>query len=264
MKIFASAFEGLSTNRDGQKIYFADWLIERKIPLKWILVSYYYARKHEDNTTRIRDHCEELLVDSGAHSIQFGAKVDFLEYTKQYAEFIKRFDRPNVVGYFEMDIENIIGYDKVLELRKILESVTDKIIPVWHPDRGIKDFEEMCKKYTGKLVAIGGFRNTDIKDDQFLMFMKVARKYNCKVHCLGMTRQKVLDKVPFDYTDSATWLTATNMGNPFVDGIRQNAKGMRFKKEKGIKKFFQYEHNYKGFLKFQERYHQYWKRECRD
>ncbi len=63
----------------------------------------------------------------------------------------------------------------------------------------------MCQDYSGKIVAITGFKNEDIKDEQYLMFLKYAKKYNCKVHCLGMTRQKVLDKVPFDYTDSSSW-----------------------------------------------------------
>lgn len=97
--------------------------------LSWTLISYYYARKHNDNSVFIRDNSKELLVDSGAHSFQFGKKVKRKEYTEEYAEWIKKFDRPNVVGYFEIDVENVIGYDKVLELRKILEQATDKIIP---------------------------------------------------------------------------------------------------------------------------------------
>ena len=33
---------------------------------------------------------------------------------------------------------------------KILESVTDKIIPVWHKNRGVEDFKKMCRDYQGK------------------------------------------------------------------------------------------------------------------
>ena len=264
MKIFTSAFEGISAKNNGEKQYFSEYCIEQNIPLRWILISYFYARNHEQNVINIRNRCEEMLVDSGAHSFQFGAKVDFVEYTKQYAEFIKKFDRPNVVGYFEMDIENVIGYSKVLELRKILESVTDKIIPVWHPTRGIDEYEKMCKQYAGKIVAIGGFRGTDIKDGQFLMFLKVAKKYGCRVHCLGMTRTKILDKVPFDYTDSATWVTATNMGHPIIDGKQISTSKGRFPKTKGIEKFSQYEYNYREFLRLQEHYYYKWKKECKD
>ena len=42
-----------------------------------------------------------------------------------------------------MDVDNIIGYEKVLELRKILLEATDKIIPVWHKNRGIDEFKKM-------------------------------------------------------------------------------------------------------------------------
>lgn len=193
MKIFLSALE----NGNNEKI------LERE--MLYNLMSYYYIKGKRKLAEEIRDKSKLIMIDSGAHSFQKGTKVDWVEYTKQYAQFIKEFDRPNVVGYFEMDVDNIIGYDKVLELRVILEQVSDKIIPVWHKNRGLDEFKKMCQDYAGKVVAITGFKNEDIKDDQYLMFLKYARKYKCKVHCLGMTRKKILDKVPFDYVDSSSW-----------------------------------------------------------
>lgn len=263
MKIFASALEGVSINYNGKKFYLSQYLVEHDVNLQWNLLSYYYLRNHLDNATFIMDNSREILIDSGAHSFQFGKKVSWVEYTQQYAEFIAKYDKLNIVGYFEMDIENIIGYDKVLQLREILESASDKIIPVWHPIRGIKDYEQMCQRYRGKVIAIGGFRNTDIRDEQFPMFVKVARKYNCRVHCLGMSRQEIISKVPFDYCDSATWLTATNMGNMFVNGIRQSNK-YKFPKAKSMDKFDQYMWNYREFIKYQNRWYYYWRNECRD
>lgn len=104
-----------------------------------------------------------------------------------------------------MDIDRVVGYDKVLQLRNVLESVSDKIIPVWHKNRGIADYKAMCEKYSGKWIAITGFKNEDIKDEQYMMFLKYAKKFGCKVHCLGMTRTRILDKVPFDSVDSSSW-----------------------------------------------------------
>ena len=248
MKIFLSAIE-TGNEKSIEKLV-------KDVKMKYNLMSYYYIRNKKDLAKKIRNNSELILIDSGAHSFQFGAKVNFLEYTKQYAEFIKEFDAPNVLGYFEMDIENIIGYEKVLELRKILEAVSDKIIPVWHPERGIKDFEEMCKKYSGKVVAIGGFKGTDIKDEQFIMFLKVARKYNCKVHCLGMTRKKVLDKVPFDFTDSSSWKQQAIRGK-----IGQRKVSRNFSKTNYNKVI---EESYKEAIKMQEHYHHKWQKECKD
>ena len=203
MKIFLSSLENASGNSGEKAVAYT--IIECGIKMKWNLMSFFYIKNRLKLAEFIRDNSEEVMVDSGAHSFQKGKKVDWDAYTEQYAQFIKKFDRPNVIGYFEMDVDNVLGYKKVLELRKKLEKVSDKIIPVWHKSRGIQDFYDMCKKYSGKIVAITGFKNEDITDEQYLMFLKVARSYGCKVHCLGMTRKAILDRVPFDYTDSSSW-----------------------------------------------------------
>lgn len=207
MKIFLSSIELASTSGNFPK-KFANYLVEDlHIKMKWNLMSYYYIRTRSglEYANFIKNNSENILIDSGAHSFQKGVRVDWDEYTKQYAEFIKEFDEPKVLGYFEMDIDNLVGYEKVLELRKVLESVSDKIIPVWHKNRGIEEYYKMCQDYSGKIIAITGFKNEDIKDNQYPIFLQIAHKYNCKVHCLGMTRRKVLDKVPFDYVDSSSW-----------------------------------------------------------
>jgi len=195
MKVFLSALEA------SPEFYYINSKIDK---YKYNLMSFYYIKK-EDIFKEIIKKSDFILIDSGAHSFQKGKKVDWVEYTKKYADWIKANDNDKILGYFEMDVDNIIGYENVLELRKILESVTDKIIPVWHKNRGIEDFKKMCKEYQGKIIAITGFKNEDIQDHQYMMFLKYAKKYNCKVHCLGMTRRKILDAVPFDFVDSSSW-----------------------------------------------------------
>ena len=152
----------------------------------------------------IRKASRSVLIDSGAHSFQKGKKVDWDRFTKQYADFIQDTDNEKVHGYFEMDVDNLLGYDKVLELRSVMEEVTDKVIPVWHKNRGIKDFKQMCQDY--KFVSISGWRNEDVKDHQFIHFVNYAHRNGCRIHGLGLTRRKVLDKVPFDSVDSSSWL----------------------------------------------------------
>lgn len=246
MKIFLSAIEG-----------------QKEIPqifagkMKWNLMSYYAIRKNTALAEYIRDNSEEILIDSGAHSFQKGKKVDWVKYTQEFADFIKKYDRPNVIGYFEMDVDNIIGYDKVLELRKILENVSDKIIPVWHYNRGIEDYIQMCKNYAGKIIAITGFRGAEIRDDQYLMFVKVAKKYGCKIHCLGMTRTDVLDKVPFDYVDSSSWLQNGVYGNI----VGKGKVSLEYSKKNRNIIFLE---NYKAGMKMQEHYYEKWKKISKD
>lgn len=264
MKIFASAIEGAQickaefTGKEKSQLEktIAYQLVQKGIKMHYNLMSYYYIRDKKDIAEFVRDNSELVVIDSGAHSFQFGKTVDWVEYTKKYAEFIKRYDRPNVLGYFEMDVDNVIGYKKVLELRKILEEVSDKIIPVWHKNRGLKDFDEMCKKYAGKVISITGFSNADIRDDQYIMFVKHAKKYNCKVFCLGMTRKKILDKVPFDYVDSSSWSATALHGMVGKKKVTMNESRTR----RGKVLIASYLNN----MKKQEYYHKKWRLICKD
>lgn len=262
MKIFLSALENTSSSQDEGRIPISEMLVRQGVQLKWNLMSYYYVKGSKEKTAKyIRDHSDLILIDSGAHSFQFGKKVNWLEYTEQYAKFIKEFDRPNVVGYFEMDIENVIGYDAVLELRKIINRATDKVIPVWHPLRGIDNYERMCEEYAGQVVAIGGFKGTDIKDSQYLQFLKVAKRYGCKVHCLGMTRREVLDNVPFDYTDSSSWVMQALTGKIGVGGFSGGKVPREVSRER---RGFVFCESYKKAMQMQQHYYRRWRKECKD
>lgn len=261
MKIFLSAVEGSCYDEKyGRTVNLARILTDAGIKMKYNLVSYYYLRKDFDTAVFIRDNSEEVLVDSGGHTLKHGVKVNYKEFTEEYAKFIKEFDRPNVIGYFEMDVDNIIGYQEVLKLRKILESVSDKIIPVWHPNRGIEEYKKMCQQYSGKIVAITGFKDIEIKKDQYIVFLKYARKYNCKLHCLGMTRKAILDKVPFDYVDSSSWVQSSIYGRAV--GIKNKKASTENYSKKGRKQILI--HNYSIYQKMQEDYYKKWRKECKD
>lgn len=256
MKIFASGTESKSVKPA------LEMILEKKAILNYNLMSFFYINKNQhSNAEWVKKHSKNILIDSGAHSMQFGAKANLDEYIKKYIEFIEHFDADNVVGFFELDIENLIGVEKVNQIRHKLEEHSNKIIPVWHPERGIPEYINLCKTYKNKIVAIGGFRKTDIKDEQFHLFLNTAKKYNCKVHCLGMTRKKVLDQVPFDFTDSATWLTQANFGHPIRnDGTRDT--GVFFQKNADKTKILAY--NYLKIMEMQEIYHNKWHKVCKN
>ncbi len=184
MKVFLSALNDIA----------ADYMIEKGVRWKWNLLSYYQlykGGKAMELFRKVLDNSEEVLIDSGAHSFQKGKKVDWDDYTRSYCEFIKAVDCPKIIGYFEMDVDNIIGYPKVLELRREIEKVTNKCIPVWHNNRGIPEFKRMCEQYSGRIVSITGFKGAEFLDEQYPMFVKEAWKNHCRIHCLGMTRGEV-------------------------------------------------------------------------
>lgn len=244
MKIFLSAIDKYTLNE----------LRRTNSEILWNLLSYFQIRGNGGAGIKLfldtLKYSKEMLIDSGAHSFQKGKKVDWEAYTREYAEWIKKYDNPKILGYFEMDVDNIIGYDNVLQLRRILTTATPKIIPVWHKNRGIEGFKAMCKEYSGRIVAISGFHNEDIRDDQMSLFVNYAHKCGCKIHGLGMTRTKVLDKVPFDFTDSASWKLESAYGK--VKGYpKRLAHGLDTKTQ--WVKIWAY--SYRQCVKMQKHYH---------
>lgn len=154
---------------------------------------------------------KDFLLDSGAYA--FMSKTKFCEnfdfstldkYVGDYIDFINKWD---IQHFFEMDLDNIVGYKKVLEYRKLIESKTNKkVIPVWHLSRGIEEFHKMCQEYN--YVAIGGMAAKEITDKKLILDLcKIAHNYGCLVHGLGyMSLKDLNDEVcPFDTIDGTSW-----------------------------------------------------------
>lgn len=159
---------------------------------------------------------ESFMLDSGAFTFLNNCKsnVDWNAYIEKYADFI---NRNNVELFFELDIDAIVGYERVLELRKKLESLTGKqSIPVWHRSRGKAEYLRHCSEYS--YVAIGGIAIKEIKPSEYNVFpylIEEAHKRGAKVHGLGFTHTDKLRKYRFDSVDSSTWTVSARFGRVF-------------------------------------------------
>ena len=177
---------------------------------KYILESFYYFQEWQIPLIK---KSEMFLLDSGAFTFMSGKKSnDFDGYLTRYINFIKKND---VKYFFELDIDSIVGYDKVKQLRKRLEKETGKkCIPVWHKSRGKEEFLKMCDEYD--YVAIGGIVTKEIAKDHysfFTWFLNEAHKRGCKVHGLGFTSIADLPKYHFDSVDSTSWKSGGRFGS---------------------------------------------------
>ena len=177
----------------------------------YILESFYYMT---DELEKLIPLMDGFLLDSGAFTFMQNTKtkIDWINYIKRYAEFIRKND---IKLFFELDIDSIVGYPKVIEYRKLLENLTGrKCIPVWHKSRGIQEFYKMCDKYD--YVAIGGIVTGEITKDEYKIFpqmIKEAHKRGAKVHGLGFTNLGLLPKIHFDSVDSTAWTTGNRFGH---------------------------------------------------
>lgn len=216
------------------------------------LDSFYYINKE---TTKNIKRYKKYMLDSGAFTFIMSKKkvrIDIDGFTDRYIEYIKNND---IDLFFEMDVDKIFGYEKVKQLRKKIESKTQKqSIPVFHTNRGLNDWIAMCKDYDYIALGIAG-KDVSWGDwKAFYKFVMSAKEYNCKVHGLGITGMNSLEKVPFHSVDSSSW-TAGNRyktvfhfdGNSCKAQNHLNLNSKRIKNHLGLAL-----HNFNQWKKFSE------------
>ena len=216
----------------------------------YILESFYYV---DEDTERLLPCFGDFLLDSGAFTFMQGTKgvVNWEEYIERYADFIKR---NGIAKFFELDIDSVVGYDKVKRFRATLEKLVGKqSIPVWHKSRGINEYRRLCDEYP--YVALGGIVSKEFKRSDYTLFPALiteAHKRDSKVHGLGFTNLALLPHCHFDSVDSTAWTT----GNRFGYVYRFNGKTIvKHDRPKGSKLADSKKvavHNFKEWVKFQK------------
>lgn len=235
------------------KIFLAGTCTDKNIKgiehIPYILESFYYFKEFQKPLLK---KTKMFLLDSGAFTfMNSNAKISIDVYIDKYIKFI---NENNIKYFFELDIDNIVGYNKVLEIRKKIETQTKrKSIPVWHISRGFDNFVKTTKEYD--YIAIGGIVTKEIKNNQYPIFdklIKIAHNNNCKVHGLGFTNLKKLPQYHFDSVDSTSWLS----GGRFAQAYKFNGKTLIQYNKPENKKVKHYrlinEYNLKEWMKFQK------------
>lgn len=184
----------------------------------YMLESFWYIKDWQKDY--INKNTKMFLLDSGAFTFMNSNKgeVNWKEYIDRYCEFIVKND---VKYFFELDIDSVVGYEKVKEFTKYIEKKTQrKCIPVWHKNRGLEEWKRLTKEYD--YVAIGGIVTKEIPPQEYDIFvplLKIAKENNCKVHGLGFTNTSKLNKYHFYSVDSTSWLKASRFGRiDYFDG----------------------------------------------
>lgn len=215
-----------------------------------ILQSFYYCDRF--TVESILPQCKSFMLDSGAFTFfGSGKQVDWDEYLRKYAQFI---NEHQIKLFFELDIDQLVGYERVLYFRKRLEDMTGKAsIPVWHKSRGREDYLKTCEEYD--YVAIGGIVTKEITQKEYNVFpylISEAHKRDAKVHGLGFTNLKGLTMYHFDSVDSTAWISGNRFGCVYrFDGktMQKHDKrpGQRLANAKDVAL-----HNFREWVKFQK------------
>ena len=213
------------------------------------LGSFYSVRP---GATKFIKSFDRFMLDSGAFSfMQSGKHIDWDEYVRRYIEYIKTND---IELFFELDIDGLIGYDGVKEIRRRIERESGRqVIPVWHKRLGKAEFLRMCDEYN--YVAVGGIVSGEIKKNEYEIFTPLiteAHKRGAKIHGLGFTFLEGLKKYHFDSVDSSAWTSGTRFGLIYMfDGATLKRRYVQeLRPEKRLKDSEVRVHNFCEWSKF--------------
>lgn len=161
-----------------------------------VLMSYYYLRQQPKKKMKERYDSRpdlRILVDSGAHTFlqkedknpgEFKNKPEEFwdKYLQGYVDWARE-NKDHVFAVVELDLDSIVGQDKVEEWREKyfipLEDEGIQVVYVWHPTQGEQEWEKMCKRFS----FIGVSLQMDSTDMQRLVRqMNIAKRYGTRVH----------------------------------------------------------------------------------
>lgn len=200
-----------------------------------ILTSFEYKDSLLGRDIRCFGH---FIADSGAFTaMASGKKIDD-SYIGSYIDWIKD---AHIDNFIEMDLDEIVGYGKVKEIRTRIERETGKQpMPVWHLGRGREGWLDMVKEYPYVALSLSGFTASSkwLKANKWLplyWFLDEAAKAGSKVHALGCTSWKILKQFHFYSSDSSSWSLGERYGQCYLfenGEMKQVKLPHKFKKNK--------------------------------
>ena len=193
--------------------------------------SYYYLKESgiKDietmfDTAKLPSGKIKIMVDSGAFTLLLKiwkgkksskAKVKEIgeQYFCDYADWVVH-NQKNLTSVVNLDLDTVFGEKVITDWNmELLKHVKDtEICFVWHKyEHGLAGWRKFCKTYN--YVGCSGVLSGRIEMGELIARIGIAKDYGVRVHGLGMTRFRMLDKTAFFSVDSTSWLSALKFGS---------------------------------------------------
>uniref|UniRef100_A0A7C3WRE7 Uncharacterized protein n=1 Tax=Dictyoglomus turgidum TaxID=513050 RepID=A0A7C3WRE7_9BACT len=215
MKIYFSGMEATSEN------------ILKDIYIPYGMVSYYFLRDRDETSILeklVNFYGMELVCDSGtatflgmankSEAIHREKKVlikeDLDKYVSEYVNWLKKY-KDYFHFYVELDVDKLVGYEKVLEYRELFKKngLKDKLLVVWHSTISMEEYEKMCQEYN--FIGIADEPELPRINELF----EIAKRYKRKIHGFALTQPKYIERFPFYSVDSTSWKAGSRYGTTY-------------------------------------------------
>jgi len=216
-----------------------------------LLCSYFYFRKMSDSkATTILEKAKEagafVMLDSGAHTyFSFHGKSLFHRkhiagssvakekpkgyvepevYILEYISWLKKFGHYFDV-YVELDIDSIVGVEKIEEWRALMEEEGLTPMPVYHTSyEGYYGYDSPMEQLTTrkrewtKLVEKYEYIGIQggMEKSEYIEMLQISDKAGRKVHGFAMTNKDVFRNLTFYSVDSTSWMMGAQYGVTYV------------------------------------------------
>jgi hypothetical protein len=216
---------------------------------KHMLMSYLYLTKQAPGTLDARKKANpqlNFMIDSGAHTLQLSMNKapyntwkipDFEKYVAAYVKWL-RANKHLIFAAVELDVASSLNRctgrdpndpfgDTIVDdwREKLFRPLQDEgldIIYVWHVAQGHQGWENLCANF-----AYVGLPGEMSKNEDFNVFMSVAKRYTTKVHGFAATKQSDFRDWPWYSIDSTTWKAGEIYGTlPVWDERNQKLRFM--------------------------------------
>lgn len=204
--------------------------------IKTLLASYYSMQNRDPDMVKkwhAQDPKLRFFIDSGAHTFitdrdrfKDWKLSKYEDYVRGYCDWL--LDNKDIIDCaVEFDIDyclnmNLVGKEDSTIGPGIVEKWQDKyfkpleregieIIYVWHEQRKLSGWEEMCHKFS--YVGLPGEFSGK---GEFHKFMEIAKQYCVKVHGFGCNKKRDYSDAGWYSFDSTSWKSAEMYG-VFID-----------------------------------------------
>lgn len=144
-----------------------------------------------------------------------GTWEEFKVMAADYITYLKR-DAHVWDHIIELDVDEIFGVERADIFRRNLHSmVGDRLLPVWHAQRGQEGWQEMIRTFPYVAMSISraaGGRNTRRNHALIREMVRQAHERGVQVHLLGGSTMDYFDDYDVDTMDASSWAAGVRWG----------------------------------------------------
>lgn len=154
------------------------------------------------------------VQNKNAKTVKPASFEEFREFARAYVEYLKR-DMDLWDWIIDLDCAELFGVEVEDRFRAGLKKlVGDKLLPVWHAQRGHEGWIKMVEEYPYVCMALakGAGGRTRRNHAMVRTMIREAHARGTKVHILGMSTLEHFETYEADTMDSSSWASGVRWG----------------------------------------------------